>query len=284
MQSEGYTIYSYDDLKSGFNPYLNQEELHRLFANPAGFLSIFNPSVFMIVKRETEEKVVKPLLRTSWGQDVSRGSSVGYNKYSPLYDSFNPELAPIGCVAVAVGQIMHYHKFPHSYQWSEMPNTYATDVTAKFLYDVALGVKMNFGYLESTSSYVEAAEYLRSLSYDVDVCSFDANEIIGEMNAKRPVYLRGSKKGQSGGHAFVVDGYDITHSHERVQVIDINENYAYDATPEYYQVLYEKVTTPHSSFRLHLNLGWEGKSDGYYASSVLAGYNSQNLMLTIRKK
>lgn len=284
LKNEGYTIYDYKEITSCFNPYLNREELQRLFSTPGDHLQPFNPTIFMIVKREAQDYSVKPLLSTRWGQTTPWGANIGYNKYSPLYNASNPRLAPIGCVAVAVGQIMHYHKYPQIYKWSEMPNTYATDATARFLYEVARGVKMEFGYTESSAKFTDAAYFLRSLGYDVGVKDFSGAEAMRQIKSGNPVYVRGEERLSGEGHAFVADGYDASYSHERVRVIDINESAVHDAVPEYYQVLYEKASTPHHSVRLHLNLGWGGISDGYYASRDLCGYNNRNIMLTIRKK
>ena len=104
---------------------------------------------------------VEPMVKTQWNQPAP------YNKYCP-------DECPVGCVAVAMGQIMNYHKWPNvgtgasfttydgkaisvdfsksEYRWDLMKNTTkelkedeeAADAVAKLLFDCGISVRMNY--------------------------------------------------------------------------------------------------------------------------------------------
>lgn len=56
------------------------------------------------------------LLKTHWHQD------------NPYNNSLNAD-QPLGCVTIAVGQIMKYHNYPTSFNWAAMPNEQNYDAT-----------------------------------------------------------------------------------------------------------------------------------------------------------
>ena len=104
---------------------------------------------------------VEPIVKTQWNQPAP------FNKYCP-------DDCPAGCVAVAMGQIMNYHKWPNigtgasfttyngkaisvdfsksEYRWDLMKNTTkelkedeeAADAVAKLLFDCGIALKMNY--------------------------------------------------------------------------------------------------------------------------------------------
>jgi hypothetical protein len=52
----------------------------------------------------------------------------------------------MGCVATALGQIMRYHQYPTSFNWSNMPLTYSTSTTASLLKKLGNSDKLNMSY------------------------------------------------------------------------------------------------------------------------------------------
>ncbi len=203
---------------------------------------------------------VAPLLKTKWNQDAP----------------FNNQ-CPTGCVATATAQIMKYHEWPvtgkgsHSYtceissvwgstttktlsadfsqstyQWSQMLNNYNGSYTtaqanavAKLMSDVGIAEEMGYGPESGTSSY--NAYYALKTYFDYDPTLryvmrdfYELEEweqmLRDELDAHRPVYYAGT--GSAGGHAFVFDGYN---------------------TNGYF----------------HVNWGWGGESDDYFASTAL---------------
>lgn len=200
---------------------------------------------------------IKPiqLITSVWGQNTP------YMDSCPTY---------VGCVAVAMGQIMRYHKWPEkgrgwhkyipnenpeygwlsanfgatTYNWNLMPDRLRSRssiaekrAVQQMLYHV--GVAVNMSYTEDgsgSSEYTAAMALCAYFNYNhetIKVCAADeytADEWIAliksEIDAGRPVLYSGTTTDE--GHAWVVDGYDAN---------------------DY----------------LHVNWGWDGDFDGYFA-------------------
>ena len=118
-------------------------------------------SDYSATRSSTLPAEVEPIVKTQWNQPAP------YNKYCP-------DDCPAGCVAVAMGQIMNYHKWPNigtgasfttyngkaisvvfsksEYRWDLMKNTTkelkedeeAADAVAKLLFDCGIALKMNY--------------------------------------------------------------------------------------------------------------------------------------------
>ncbi|MDF1548507.1 MAG: C10 family peptidase [Bacteroidales bacterium] len=171
-----------------------------------------------------------------WSQDInnSGGCSPAYNKYCP--DNINLfqcdcNRPPLGCAAVAMGQIMWYWQWPpysnyRPYDWSLMPtellNTTPTNKAeeiAHFLSDCAEATKMNYMCLGSWTTVNNTVDaFVNNFKYKA-VDKRVKNDwpgnawlklIRAEIDAERPVFYRGDKSDLSTEkHFFVLDGYDI---------------------------------------------------------------------------
>ena len=128
------------------------------------------------------------------------------------------------------------------------PNGIHSQAVAKLLSDVGIAVEMMYGY-NGSGAYTYNAYYalLDHFNYMVgyayrDEYNGDFDELLrGWLDYHYPIYMSGSADG-SGGHAFVLDGYD-------------------------------------NQGRFHVNWGWGGWYDGYFESLALdpdgtGGYNS----------
>ncbi len=205
---------------------------------------------------------VTPLVSTTWDQDDP------YNRDCPLSSGVR---CVTGCVATATAQVINYNRWPegngigtHSYRWgsstlsfdygatafdwSKMANSYAKPTTAtqknavaKLMYAVGVGVNMNYTSSASGAHSLSIPRLLiENLGYDKGAAFmmrdyFSADEwdrmIYAELAAGRPVIYSGVTARQEG-HCFVCDGY--------------NGNGMY-----------------------HINWGWGGVADGYFALSAL---------------
>lgn len=116
--------------------------------------------------------VVEPLITTHWNQDEP------YNNKCP---KINGERTAVGCMAVSIGQIMNYHKWPkqgqgyNEYEWnnswiekdfSECKYDYNNLDTAQFLYDIAIAVKTKFGEESSALSINAGKGLMNFFGYD----------------------------------------------------------------------------------------------------------------------
>ena len=236
--------------------------------------------------REAEEEAyptIAPLLgETVWGQGKP------FNNKCP---EINGERAVTGCVATALSQIMYVHKFPTkgtgsysyttetkklkvsadfgstTYDWANMiPNytgSYTTtqaDAVATLMYHVGVAAEMDYTVEGSGAvSSIALAALTKYFGYDkaINVLPKDfmteeqiLQAIATDLQAGCPVYIGGATVKQEG-HAFVCDGMK-------------------------------------SDGYLHINWGWYGMADGYFALSALApevqgtGGSSSNLAFTER--
>lgn len=214
---------------------------------------------------------VYPLLgNTKWNQ------SAPYNNMCPTFNNNGTTQRTVtGCVATAMAQVMYYHRWPETgtgsntyifnlnsdeqqpltlsadfsqsrYDWANMLPSYTGNETttqnnavAKLMSDC--GVAMDMGYGASSGAVTRIAmnrmpkhfRYDKSIKFIMrDAYTLDKwlSIINGELLSNRPVIHTGASN--QGGHAFVVDG--------------CNSNGYY-----------------------HVNWGWNGTSNGYFALTDL---------------
>lgn len=236
---------------------------------------------------------VPMLMTTTWNQAKADPSNVDvrYNRHCPMHGQKH---AVTGCVATAMAQVMNYWKWPahgrgsNRYTWNSpasansdgvaytdhlfsyfadtmfawdlMPNALTTTsdtateekAVASLMYNVGIALEMMYGSSVSSAYTCVPGRYQSSEAYPttdvvlrkyfyykhttnaVFISNFTNSEWISmlkmELNSARPVIYAGSDP--SGGHAFVLDGYDAN-----------------------------------SAF--HVNWGWGGSYDGYYAIGEL---------------
>ena len=219
---------------------------------------------------------VAPLLTTIWDQFAP------FNNLCPVFRvSGRDYVAPSGCLATAMAQIMNYYQWPlqgagsHSYtytaddgaemnfsanfaestyDWSNMLDSYRgsynntqAQAVAKLMSDAGIAIDMAYNAFESYAYYDKAVEalisyfdYSPSVNYLLkDYYSSDWEALLrAELDANRPVFYFGQTP-SNGGHAFVMDGYN---------------------TDGYF----------------HINWGWSGDYDGYFATSLLRPYSPSN--------
>lgn len=168
---------------------------------------------------------VAPLLgQTAWGQTTP------YNNACAMRDG---KRTVTGCLAVAVGQMMRYYKYPANMAWDTMRDSYQTDdktaqPVAALLAGLGNALQAQYGK-QVTSTSLDYLKPVMVLGYGYSprlTVHHHAQQstvhdgIRSELQAGRPV-LAANKE-----HAFVVDGCD-------------------------------------GQF-LHLNLGWVGYCNGWY--------------------
>ena len=208
--------------------------------------------------------------------DWSQGAP--YNNLCPNYDSSHSSMT--GCVATAMAIVMRYHRWPehgtgtiggytttthklkissldistHTYDWDNMPLTYDSESTAAqqsavatLMRDCAVMVEMDFddasgAYTENIVPALTSHMGYSSTARLVNMDNYGAlewfNMLKAEIDAERPVIYGGSTAGSSSGHEFVCDGYD-------------------------------------SSNMLHINWGWGGHANGFFALTYLGDTEEQ---------
>ena len=206
---------------------------------------------FATTKSTEDIQMISPLVQTKWGQS---------SPYNDMCPSNSEGTAVVGCVAVSMGQIMKFWNYPeygtssHSYNasgfgtqfadfgatnyiWSNIPNEGSgpNDDLAQLLYHCGVAVDMSYGVDGSGSySFIIDNKLEQYFLYHSDAVNINRNDyststwlstIKGEIDLSRPCEYDGDS--DEGGHSWVCDGYE--------------------------------------GDELHMNWGWSGSGNGYYA-------------------
>ncbi len=216
---------------------------------------------------------VVPMITTEWGQ------SCYYNSLCPEDTAGYCDHAIVGCVAVAMGQVMKYHNWPDigdgSYQyihpvyetiyanfntstyiWDSMPNSLEKENfnIAQLLFHCGVSVDMNYGPNSSGAHTGKiGSSLIRHFNYKPDSKYLQKDKFTSvewvqilkdELDNSRPIVYRGYDDSENGGgHAFNIDGYQED--------------------------------------MFHLNWGWYGSYNGYYTLTNLVpgDYDFSNYIL-----
>ena len=167
---------------------------------------------------------VPPLLTYGtrrWGQLTP------YNANCPLVDGGH---APVGCTAVAVGQILSYYNWPQSindytYSWRAMNAARANNMVAKLFGVLGSKKVLNMKYgkdgsvakIDSIMPAFQKLGYLKPNKFKgfsvSDICEILDNAapdiVVGDDEAYGPVLVAGTSTNASekGAHIWVIDGY-----------------------------------------------------------------------------
>lgn len=189
---------------------------------------------------------------TLWDQDYP------YN--NGIYCAKHPTLpAPAGCAAIAVAQIMAYHRYPSSYNWTlllQSPRINTLDQAAvnevsRLTRDIGSKVHMVYDCKGSSTNISEVNSALKSYGYSTDgVMNYNMNTVMNSLNNSRPVIIRADEMVEKRGHEWVIDGY-------RIGVISAVWGSRRD--PDNPQKVY--YGTGHY---FHMNFGWNGKGNLWY--------------------
>lgn len=227
--------------------------------------------------------VIAPLLsrdgcEAAWGQSGNNNGnniSRSYNKFCPSVSNSSEECehALVGCVAVAISQVMWYWKWPYAtivnddnhqpllrnYNWDIMPSQLTdtsslsqANMVANLLHDVGVSVNMNYSCSGSGAFPSAIAPAMRNVfMYNTaDLIYRTAytdniwlNIIKSELDNLAPVLYGGFS--DIGGHRFVIDGYS-------------------------------------SDDAFHINYGWKGIGNGYFTLNTISFNSNQSMVTNIR--
>jgi hypothetical protein len=183
---------------------------------------------------------VEPMLSETWNQNCY------YNALCPEDPNGPCGHVYAGCVATAMGQLMHYWQYPAvgsgthtytpegypeqmvdfgatTYDWANMPDNLDSlssstqiDAVATLLWHCGVAVNMLYSPIAS-GAYSEDVPYALTEYFNYSDGLFeqykDGNPywlslIKSNLDLGLPIYYTGSDLNGSGGHAFVCDGYD----------------------------------------------------------------------------
>ncbi len=235
---------------------------------------------------------VPPLVKTHWHQAYPFNAQVPI-PYSGSYSTHHGK-ASVGCVALAMAQVMNYWKYPsegsggiyhnqcyddiavnfdeQTYDWNNVADEYGfymdddgmvknatytqtqADEVAKLCYHLGVAVDMAWNINGTGGSGAYEDGIVRALAVNFGYNSYaklvyrnvEGVEKFSDMIARdivdgRPVIFSANSDA-GGGHSFIMDGYDS------------------------------------SACLFHVNWGWQGADNGYYAISVLQPSNMGNFI------
>ncbi len=264
--------YSQENALFSGQPNVEKTEAAQIEKNGASWDLLLNKA---LLKDTLGSGEMPPLLTSKWSQWGP------YNLYVP-----NPALPPdpaipTGCSATAMAQLMYYWKHPatgqgshfyfwnsqtltadfnHPYYWDRMLDQYSgvenddqRDAVARLMSDIGISINMNYGPLPvgsgaslgATNNALSAFFKYSSVKTQVNRSSYASsvdwfNVFKTQMDNRLPVLLTINNipvNGLIANHAVVVDGYRTDN------LINL----------------------------LHVNMGWDGLSDGYYAVDQIYG-------------
>lgn len=162
-----------------------------------------------------------------------------YNNNTPMKkdNSGNYVHAPVGCVALAVGQVMAYHKYPREY--------ISTPDISSMLADVGGFLNTVYKYNESSAHEATIPAVLKNrYGYQrADYAKYNYETVISNLYERKPVILSGCNVGGGDGHSWVCDGFD-------------KQTFCPDHSYRGYG---------YSTIHLSMKWGWGGKKNGHYA-------------------
>lgn len=252
------TFKSIDDFPEALKGWLKSYELTASKLSSAGM----SPSgTYSITKMRNE---IEPMVELFWGQDAP------LNAKCPIVDG---ERAPVGCVGLAMAMVMAFHQYPDQGQgavsyvntankqtitydfektkfdfanlqpyYDGYEDTEEIDAVAELCFAAGASVKSEYKST-ATGADVSAAVFNTYFKYPSEGMAllsrsyFTPEEwedmVYEELSNNRPVLYRGGGTLGTGGHAFVIDGYE------------------------------------EASGLFHINWGWYGDADGYYNLNIL---------------
>ncbi|MDE5710492.1 MAG: C10 family peptidase [Bacteroides sp.] len=198
--------------------------------------------------REFDERtIINPLLTTNWTQ----GAPYNWKVKKAL-----------GCVTVAVAQVMYHHRKPSYYKWSEINvNNDTTEVQGSFFKDLGERLGINYNTNNASANFGDAKRVLQGYGYSAnEKGSCSSAEMLSALTANQPVCMGG--QAAKDGHAWVCDGYDCNYTKVVLTVYAPfgtypDSNGLYATNPYSPQRDYVGGTS-YSTLYYHMNWGWAG--------------------------
>lgn len=184
------------------------------------------------------------------------------------YNDLIPNNYPIGCVTIAVGQIMKYHEYPKTFEWSSMPSTLnfgGSSPLTRFLLRLHNELRVD---TTGAANAQDAVRVLKSYGYGTSIKNHTSAV------TKYPTFCGGYDSKRQVGHAWVCDGsicYTFNTAYE-LYVFD------YSAYPNFqYTLRSEENKFGTSDTMYHMNWGWGGQYDGYYSENSIKIYATNEI-------
>ncbi|HAD01498.1 MAG: C10 family peptidase [Parabacteroides sp.] len=271
-QQQGYECHDI----SAINYFLTPEEAQKFIQD---ICSHSDPNVncmdasILLIKRSNSK--YGPLINTNWNQ-----SALPFN-----IDASNGHA---GCGPIAAAQIMKFHQWPNTYNWTQIGLNPSSDNSSaqKMITDVrnACDAKYNDEGTSTTISNVSSA-LDKNFNYSTSIYNYygfsERLKTAREIQANRPVFMRGTNISSNEGHAWVCEGYE-----ENITLyaaVYISNEFGLGEY-EYYS----GVRKTNSEY-FYMNWGWgAGAGNGWFYSDMVSpnsyNFSKDRKVLTINPR
>lgn len=204
------------------------------------------------IREFVSEDDIDPILTTNWHQNSPYNLGVGGQA--------------LGCVTVAVAQILNHHKKPAYFNWN-LINIDKTVEQQSFFRTIGEQLGINYSSGDSGASIKDAERVLKGYGYDVtfaDDCSF--GQVCDNLNVDCPIFMRGVNA-KDEGHAWVCDAYERHHYYYQLTVYapfgcSSNSSGLFEEDPFVPQWDINQREESIYSF-VHMNWGWGAKNNSW---------------------
>ena len=267
------------------------------------------------IPSSTKRPSIAPLTKSKWGQ---RSKHVGYDEYNYLIECDDDcQHCIVGCVAVAMGQLVYYWKYPaldmariEQFDWCNMVNSLELNAPdyeknryaiSYLLKECGKFVDMEYGCDASRANTCDVADALKDkfdfhdhtdcfhrYAHDNLLVNDWEETILYCLDAGRPVIYSG-KTDDGSGHSFICDGYDASSG-----MFHFNWGwYGYYSTDDDWFTLSNPHPGTHGSYHNNQKAIWYARPNStqdicdvniyldvyYYANPLIRMYLSHNLPL-----
>ncbi len=230
-----------------------------LFKSAAAYYGCPEQYAIVVIEPTYELSTYGPLVTTNWHQEG-------------IYNDCIPNEDYAGCVAIAMAQIMNYHRYPNYFDWDAIAEEGIE--CSQFIYDVGVAAEMDYGANGSASNITKAKAALNGFGYTATKYSESGLSVMDEIvNYQRPVYIRGVHNGDEVGHAWLCSGYKSYKDYRIYRLYTIKQS----SSSGYYYSDQNDSYDSSLSFTpsYHLNWGWSDSSgNGWYSDLYSTKYNS----------
>lgn len=257
-------------------------------SGPDGQFIPYVPPV--LIDEWEEEEIHGPWVQTTWNQRLSSSSGssiIGYNNFV-RFNNCSAGVAPAGCVATAMGQIMKYYNHPNIYNISTMPNavngsnylTASANNVAYLMQDIGAHVSMNYSCDGSGANSSNAKNaFVNNYHYSASgVVPMSYTPVVNNLKNSKPVYLDGcsdkvikTRPIKTGFFRFTIGRttyqYDRCHAWVADGFQVINYVAVYDNGMQQSYPIVE---------HMHMNWGWGGAWNGWYDYETWDDINGGN--------
>lgn len=229
---------------------------------------------YIVTWTEKSEYATGPIVSTKWGQDDPYNIALK-RKYS--------KANLLGCSAVALGQIVKYHRWVAGYDYAKMPDRlyYDNGVLPEFLME--MGELIGIDYANASTPGASISQVIaacKKIGYNPQHSIFSYNVSASEL----PMFVYGSSAtgGKDSSHIWVCDGcsdqYYKVHYYLMIPNPHPEDAMVYGLPYIPFNGKYNGYQNEFTRHYAHFNWGWSGVYDGWYIDAANPGnYNYLNL-------